>query len=456
MIELMKRENMQITWIIFHVMMGIIVTYFPLFLILWIYILFINSGFDLLSKGNTDGVVHNLLAYYLGMEILTRITKASPIIPYESGKYLMFVLLAIGIAFSGRTKTANKVGWIIIILIIPSAFVLPATFTYKDIIFNDSGIINLSLCLVYFSRTPLSPTQLKTTLRFIIYGIIPVLVSVIAQTPDFDDLKFTLAANFDTSAGFGSNQVSTILSLGFLIVGFCYLTNVKIFRYSWITFILLGSFFFRGLLTFSRGGIVGALIVLLLVLIARGYWPVQKVTRVSNLVKILSGVLLVIGVFYYANNLTSNILLQRYQGETKTTLSGLRERDLSLITSNRIDILYSDLRIWYDHILFGVGPGMAKYNRVDLNTNEVAAHVETSRLLAEHGLFGLVICLILFFYPIHRISRQNVNFLKLLSICLFGYALFTSFHSAMRTNVTPFLYGLAAVPIYFSIRAKKK
>jgi hypothetical protein len=37
----------------------------------------------------------------------------------------------------------------------------------------------------------------------------------------------------------------------------------------------------------------------------------------------------------------------------------------------------------------------------------------------------------------------------LLKLFLFGFAIFTSFHSAMRTNITPFLYALATFSVIY-------
>src|SRR5690606_31754763 len=105
------------------------------------------------------------------------------------------------------------------------------------------------------------------------------------------------------------------------------------------------------------------------------------------------------------NRLTDNILLLRYQGETAGTLRGTREKDLSQITSGRYDIFLSDLQIWTDNFILGVGPGESPNMREGASQFKLLAHVEMSRLLSEHGLFGFIISLTLFILPVVQFIR---------------------------------------------------
>lgn len=447
MIDLLKKDHLQIFWIVFHVLLGVAATYFAFILIAWIYVLIGSSAWSVLTKGNRNGVVHNFLAYYLGMEILARAIQASPIVPYESGKYCMVAFLIAGLLFTSRGSRLNVAGWVILGLSIPSLMVARGEFEYTDIVFNYLGVFNLALALIYFYKINLSEKGLLTMFRLCIYSIIPLLVSVTLKTPDFDDLEFSLAASFETTAGFGSNQVSTILGLGFLLIGYCYLTGQKIFSDNWISIALFGLFFFRGLLTFSRGGVIAGVLVLLLVFVATYFWPMKKRIRGTTLAGTVFVFVALAGISIYANRLTDNILMLRYQGETESTLAGKREKDISLMTSGRLDVFLSDVRIWSENFWLGVGPGESSNIREERGLGKVAAHVEISRLLSEHGLMGFFISLMLLTYPFKSflVSRRNSE--RLLKICLFSFAILTSFHSAMRTNVTPFLFGLAAVQL---------
>jgi hypothetical protein len=455
MIRFFADKRKETTTLILHIGLGIVVSIVPSFLIVWICLLVILTLLDFFQKYNKDGVIHLFLGYYLGMEILTRIAKSSPFIPYESGKYFMTVFLIFGILSLKNYKSSSFIGWLILLLLIPSFLILPFSITYKDIVFNSFGIINLALAVIYFSSSVFNGHQVLSLLRIVVIGLIPVLVSVIFKTPDFEDVKFTLAANFDTSAGFGSNQVSTVLSLGFLILGFSLLLKLPLFRSRWISIVLVSLFFFRALLTFSRGGIVASVIVLFFVWFYTYIFASHLLPRGLSLFRVVIVIGALMGIFYGTNQITKNNLLLRYQGETQSTLSGKREKDISLLTSNRYDIVMSDIFIWKNNLIFGVGPGMSKYSRQD-NSDMIAAHIEGSRLLAEHGLFGFAICIILFFYPVYAVIINRMPFIRLFQICMFGYALFTTFHSAMRTNVTPFLFGMAMLSLLYEQKPDKK
>lgn len=449
MIELLARERLQHFWLVVHALLGVAATYYPVVLILWIYLLISSTAVEVVLKGNRRGYVHYFLAYYLGMEIMARAIHASPIVPYESGKYAMFAFLTLGIVVATRRAKGAMVGWVLLLLSIPSLLVEREFFDYRDFVFNYLGLLNLCLAIIYFSHVFVSKEDLLRMFRLCIYSIVPLLVSVTLKTPDFDDLEFTLSANVETSAGFGSNQVSTILGLGFTLIGFCYLTNQRLFRNNAVSIALFCLFFFRGLLTFSRGGVVAGVMVLLLVFLARIMYPLKASVKRSTIGWTIAIFVGLFGVAVYANRLTDNFLLLRYQGETTSTLIGKREKDISLITSGRWDVFLSDLQLWSEHFWFGVGPGMSSRMREGFGNEKVAAHVEVSRLLSEHGLMGFFIALIMLILPVSQFFGCQQNYGKLLKLCLFGFAIFTSFHSAMRTNITPLLYGLATFSVIY-------
>src|SRR5690606_6159630 len=279
MIELLTRERWQHFWLLFHALLGVAATYYPVLLILWIYLLISSTVVEVVSNGNQRGYIPYFLAYYLGMEILARAIRTSPFVPYESGKYVMFAFLLLGIVITTRRAKSSIVGWVIVLLSIPSLLVERPFFDYRDIVFNYMGLLNLCLAIVYFSYVYLTKTVLLRMFRLCIYSIVPLLVSITLKTPDFDDLEFTLAASFETSAGFGSNQVSTILGLGFTLIGFCYLTNQRIFRSNAVSITLFGLFFFRGLLPLSRGGVLAGVLVLLLIFLAKMVYPLNATVK---------------------------------------------------------------------------------------------------------------------------------------------------------------------------------
>ena len=67
-------------------------------------------------------------------------------------------------------------------------------------------------------------------------------------------------------------------------------------------------------------------------------------------------------------------------------------------TTGREDIARADLEVWFDNPVLGVGPGVAKEYRAATFGRAAAAHTEFTRLLAEHGILGLVALIILYWH----------------------------------------------------------
>jgi len=372
--------------------------------------------------------------------------RTSPFIPYELGKYLLAAGMIYGIF---RTKTYGRLGWIMFLCMIPSLFIdYSGEVQRSDIVFNVLGPINVALACIFFNRQIITSRQLSNILRMMIYPIISVLAYTVLKTPDFDEVEFVLGANVDLSGGFGSNQVSTLFGLGALFLFIILINRWKFSGYFVVDALLLFGFSFQGLLTFSRGGMLGAVLGILVILFfIRLATPYQK--RKYNLPNIGKYVLpaLFIGIvaFVAVDELTGGLLSLRYQGETAGTLQGTKEKNLFSVTTGRLDIFLSDVDLWMDHLFFGVGAGASRFLRDHLNGT--VAHVELSRLLAEHGIFGLFYFLILCWLGI-KLLKSNANpMLKGILIAFYLVAIYTSFHAAMRTFVTPALVGLSLLLI---------
>jgi hypothetical protein len=207
-------------------------------------------------------------------------------------------------------------------------------------------------------------------------------------------------------------------------------------------------FTLQGLLTFSRGGMVTGFLGIFVILFFLRTASTPQIKR-FGLVRIgkylIPAFLLIMGTFFIVNRLTDGMLLLRYQGETQGTMAGSKQKSLNSITSGRFDILTGDIELWLDHPVFGVGAGTSKYLRERMNG--VVAHVELSRLLAEHGLLGLIYFIILMYYGF-KILRSHPNpAVRGILIALFVVGVFTSFHAAMRTFVSPMMIGMSMLTI---------
>jgi hypothetical protein len=130
----------------------------------------------------------------------------------------------------------------------------------------------------------------------------------------------------------------------------------------------------------------------------------------------------------------------RYSGETNGTLQGTKEKDLNQLTTGRFNLFVEDCEVFQKNYLLGVGvkQSVAKRNL----TAGTVSHVEVARLLAEHGVFGLLIDLIFVFILIQGFVKGHNSFLDSVIFILFVIGFFTSFHAATRTFVSPLLMPL--------------
>jgi O-antigen ligase len=163
--------------------------------------------------------------------------------------------------------------------------------------------------------------------------------------------------------------------------------------------------------------------------------------RVKAAIATTSVLIVLIITFIYADKITGGKLALRYQGETYGTLAGRKQKTLNVITSNRLQIFKDDLNLWKEYPVFGVGVGASRYMRN--KTNGFLSHVEFSRLLSEHGIPGLVYIVILTVLGINVFRDRKQGRYSLILFAFYGIALFTTFHSAMRTYITPLLFGLS-------------
>lgn len=434
-------------WTIFHIILGIISALTPYGLILWFYFVVLSSFFVILRiKGVFPYIA--FITYLTSFELLARMSQTSPFIPYELGKYLLCFMLILGVVKFGYK---NYIGFILVLLLLPAIFFdLSGQVDRQGIVFNLLGPINVGLAVWFFYGKTITKLQLIKLLRISLFPLIAVLSSVIFKTPSYDELEFSLGANFSASGGGGSNQVSTILGIGIFICFLFLINKWKITGYRYADFFLFFVFGFQGLLTFSRGGIIGGVIGILIVLFfvmlsgdaEKRRYKLPKLRKIFML-----AVILLVITFQVADSLTGGLLGLRYLGETEGTLAGTKEKSLDSFTTGRVTIFLEDIELWEEHVVFGVGAGASSFLRG--GSQFYLTHVELSRLLSEHGIFGLVYFLILMYLMFKILLSKKSPMEKGILVAFFVIALYTTFHAAMRTYLTPLYLGLSLMNIKF-------
>jgi len=181
----------------------------------------------------------------------------------------------------------------------------------------------------------------------------------------------------------------------------------------------------QSMLTFSRSGLYNcvAALAVAVVLTAR-----NKRLRQSYLVfGIIAYLIGVYVVFPRLNDFTGGALGKRF---AESQLTG------------RDKLIRSDLDLWAEHPLFGVGPGLAIKHRA-LYFRAAPSHCEISRMLAEHGSLGLIAFLYLLYRLFQSIRLIKDETLRGAIVACVAYALFFMASNAMRVVAPSLLIGFA-------------
>lgn len=418
---------------------GYLVTIAPVTSFYWgIGALFIGI-LDIVMNSNANNKAAKWAAYYVGMEVLLRMTGGN--IFWEVGKYGAIILLVVGLICERLVRPLPKKYIFFFLLLMPSLLIVNFPnfqIAREEISFNLSGPFLLTVSAIYFYNRSITGEELLALLRSTLLPCLAMLSYLIIATPSIKEIEFGTQSNFQASGGFGPNQVSTVVGLAIfcIVIGLyfrTYLVNSLI-----IDVIILILFVTRGLITFSRGGMIGAAIGSIILI---GYSLIAS--KRSSLLTSSFVILMVLGstglvVWDYVNVQTQGRLEYRYTGINFRT--GTQKE----ITSGRTDIMLNELNLFYENPLFGIGPGMGTLLIKNRSGDQAHSHSEYTRLLAEHGIFGVIALLILILAPLLRIFKLPPNH-RAIPLAIFAFVLFTLVHSAMRLAIPGFLYGIVLI-----------
>lgn len=423
--------------IVVHGLLGILFVGFPglvFYFIVLIYTAGLLSVLNVIRKRQTILFV----AYLVGFELMGRMSQSG--VPHEFVKYAVTSLLLLDFMQKPRSIPA--------FILIYGLCLLPAIFLVdvedfnslrKLLSLNLSGPLCLVVSVVYFYKKPISVPELRLAFLWLLYPLATILIYLIIATPDLSEVDFGYQSNFETSI-YGPNQLASMLGLGILLIGICFLLKIRLFGSHLLMLLLLGLLTFRGLLTFSRGGMLAALALLTLAFLLSIWQSAQSQRHLFRtiVVSMLSGAVFYFA-FVYTNDITENALLNRYTGKVRG-----KQIDIEKLTSGRTSISAWDLEIFQQNVLTGVGVGMAKFHRKNAGSKtEIIAHNEFTRLLAEHGLFGLVALLILIFAPFYRFMERTMLSNRIIVVALAGFCLIFMTHSATRLAAPCLLFGMS-------------
>lgn len=438
-------DKMKLQLIILHIIIGVLIYTFRFSaMLINLVTILVLLVYVFKSKQKTYAII-SACAYIATSDVFFRMTKG--LVFYELHKYLLIVFVCIGLAFE-FTKTQGKSYLIYICLLLIGIVFTEYDFedeVRKMIAFNLGGPISLGFVALYCYKKKLALSELVGILFKALLPIVSLTVYLFLYTPSVKDVVTGTDSNFATSGGFGPNQVATILGAGmFILISRLVLNKPKGLLF-YVEFALLGLMTYRGLVTFSRGGILTGLIAAAFFLALT--FGKAKISLKGKLIKALVvfsflGVL----VWGYALITTSGLIENRY---TNKNAIGQERRD---ITTGRSRLAMVEIEAFLESPFFGIGVGKNKRYRLEKIGIEAASHNEISRLLAEHGSLGIIAFLILFFNPLlFRLgNRSNIYFY---SFFLFWFL--TINHTSMRIAFPSFIYGLALLDITYNVKPTK-
>jgi hypothetical protein len=443
----MKNTKLSYTYlIIIHAIIALAVFALP-FLSKILALILPIAGFYIVNKTkNKNNEVLIVAAYMIGIEVFLRMTDGNFNNEYIKFNVIFFMLM--GMIYSNFSTNAF-IYWFFLILLIPGILVTATATDYdvdvkKFLIFNLSGPVCLAISAIYTFKRKILFSNLQNIVVAMGLPIITTTVYLFLYNPSVKEVVTGTQSNFETSGGFGPNQVSTILGLGIFVFFTQLILFSKTKKEIFLNGFLLLFVSYRGIVTFSRGGIITAVVMIVCLMFLLYYFSNAKGKTKFSLVFIMTA-LMAGGIWTYSSVQTSGLIEKRYAnqdaaGRTKKDNLGGRE-----------EIIDSEFKIFMDNPILGVGAGMGKEIRKESFGATVASHNEISRMMSEHGLFGVLGLLVLFLTPfiLYVNNRQHLYFLS-----FYVFWLLTINHAAMRTAAPAFVYALTLLFVQVKIPEK--
>ena len=438
----MKKEDITYFQIIlFHAMVGFLVYLVPFVSKIYGYAIFIIGIYYVIKTQNKKNEALIAAAYVVGSEVFLRMTGGNPL--YEISKYGVMIFVFMGMYYSGFSKNATPY-WIFLLLLIPSivltTFVLNFETNMRNTIaFNISGPVCLGVASLYTFRRKIPLNEINAILLSLGLPIVSCMVYLIFYTPNIRDVITSTQSSHETSGGFGPNQVATVLGLGmFIFFSRTILESRTKFMLA-LNLLIAINMSYRGIVTFSRGGMVTGFLMILLLLIFLYYKSNYRGRVKLNYILVFIGVAM-IATWAYTSYQTGGLIDKRYANQDAA--GRIKESKFT----GREDLALNEWNTFLKNPVFGVGVGKGVEVRKAETGDGTLSHDEITRMLAEHGSLGIVGLLILFFTPLFLYIENKFNMFLL---CFLAFWFLTINHAAMRTAAPAFVYSLSLLNIYF-------
>lgn len=422
-----------------HLLIALVVFVVPFSSKIYALLIPIIGMFLVFKTKNKNNEVLLVAAYLVGVEVFLRMTGGNFNNEYIKLSVVFFMIL--GMAYSSF-KINSFLYWFFLVLLIPG-ILLTATAPIlsvdvkKVLVFNLSGPFCLAFCAIYTFNRKITFEELQKIVVAMGLPIISITTYLFLYNPSVQSVVTGTQSNFETSGGFGPNQVSTILGLGM----FVFFTQLILFSKTKKMLILNGALLlvisYRAIVTFSRGGVITGVVMIIILLLLLYFYSSTKVNSKLALVFAITAIMGV-GIWTYTYVQTSGLIEKRYANKDA---AGRVKKDR---LGGREAIIAVDIKTFFENPIMGVGAGLGKEYRKEAFGVDVASHNEITRLLSEHGVFGITGLLILIIMPfvLYYTNTSNLYFLS-----FYAFWLLTINHAAMRTAAPAFVYALTLINV---------
>lgn len=429
--------------ILLHLALGFVVFLFRPLSFGYSALILLLGTFFIVKNNNKNNEALYWAAYVVAAEVFLRMTKGN--IGNEFAKYCVIIFSVLGVYYKGISRKA-LIYFVFLILLIPGLIYGAMEISFdaelrKVVAFNLLGAICLGISCLYTTEKKIDFNSLEKLTRWMLYPILTMTVYVFLYNPDIREVVTGTDSNSATSGGFGPNQVSTMFGLGMFIAFTRFLLFSKNAKWQAFHLLLVVLFTFRGIVTFSRGGVITGVAMIVFLLLA-----VFPLISIKGKLKIgFTSIFLVIAgvfIFIYSIAQTGGLILNRYQGEDALG----REKESKF--SGREQLAESELTMFLENPILGIGVGKNKEYREEMIGIKAASHNEITRMLAEHGSLGVLGLIILFTVPFAFYFTWNRKYIFMIPFFLFW--LLTINHAAMRTAAPAFIYALTLLKFDFT------
>ncbi len=434
-----KNDKNYLLLIAAHVLIGIFIYIVPSSAKLYAAAMLALGVFLVIKTHNQSHEVLLVSGYLVGSEVFLRMTQGNLV--YEFAKYGVMSFVFFGMYYRGFSKNAVQY-WLFLLLLIPGVILGTYNLNYnsdlaKIISFNLSGPLCLGVASLYTYTRKVSIENLHRIMLCMGLPVVSCATYLFLFTPSVREIVTGTGSNFETSGGFGPNQVSTILSLGafvFFSRAF-FASRTKLIFMVNLGLALLISY--RGLVTFSRGGMVTAA-GMLVVLIIVTYMKVGKRSRGKLNILLVVFMTAVFAVWSYSSFETGGLIEKRYANQDAAG------RVKKSRFTGREEISKHEIEAFLSAPVLGIGMGKGFEQRENDYGILVLSHNEITRMMAEHGAFGILGLLIIFSTPffLYLDNKQHIYM-----ACFVFFWLLTINHAAMRTAAPAFVYALSILKV---------